>query len=239
MFPPLPVGARKHRPDDVPPVKKEESVDENYDEMYDESNPSSPLGTRQELEEWRQLSRDMGRLLEGAKESGDFTLVCQGKEVPCHRAILLARCPTLTQGVTATMTEGAEDRRQVRGVEVMDMSVLKDLLTFIYTGNLPKHKARMGELLEVAHMYQLAGLVDTCREAALQQITVDTSLHILATLHRFALGDGEDEQKEAAVRFVQRNLARVRGTSDWETFASSLPDLVEEVEGRRGRRVGF
>ena len=85
-------------------------------------------------------------------------------------------------------------------------------------------------MLEVAHMYQLAGLVDTCREAALQQITVDNSLHTLATLHKFTLGDGEDGQKEAAVRFVQRNLARVRGTRDWETFASSLPDLVEEVE---------
>ena len=45
-------------------------------------------------------------------------------------------------------------------------------------------------------MYQLAALVDTCREAALQHITVDNSLHTLATFHKFALVDGEDEQKE-------------------------------------------
>ena len=79
-------------------------------------------------------------------------------------------------------------------------------------------------------MYQLAGLVDTCWEAALQQITVDNSLHTLATLHKFALVDGEDEQKEVAVRFVQRNLARVRGTKDWETFASTFPNMMEELQ---------
>ena len=117
---------------------------------------------------------------------------------------------------------------------------MRDLLTYIYTGTISEErfKERVEELLEVAHMYQLAGLVDICREAALQQITVDNSLRTLATLHRFAM-DGEDGQQEAAVRFVQRNLARVRGTKDWETLAPSLPGLEEEVEGRRGRRVGF
>ena len=111
---------------------------------------------------------------------------------------------------------------------------MRDLLTYIYTGTISEE--RVEELLEVAHMYQLAGLVDICREAALQQITVDNSLHTLATLHRFTLGDGEDGQKEAAVRFVQRNLARVRGTRDWDTFASSFPNLVKEVERVKGRK---
>ena len=84
--------------------------------------------------------------------------------------------------------------------------------------------------------------MDTCREAALQQITVDNSLHTLATLHKFAVEDGEDEQKKVAVRFVQKNLDRVRGTKDWETFASTFPNLVEEVKGskrkmkQKGRR---
>ena len=109
-------------------------------------------------------------------------------------------------------------------VKEVGLEVVRDLLNFIYTSTLSEErvKKRVDELLELAHMYQLAGLVDTCREAALQQITVDNSLHTLATLHKFALVDGEDEQKEVAVRFVQRNLARVRGTKDWETFASNV-----------------
>jgi len=109
--------------------------------------------------------------------------------------------------------------------------VVRDLLTSIYTGTISEERVeeRVEELLEVAHMYQLAGLVDTCREAALQQITVDTSLHTLATLHRFTLGDGEDGQKEAAVRFVQRNLAGVRGTRDWDAFASSLKAILGDL----------
>ena len=42
--------------------------------------------------------------------------------------------------------------------------------------------------------------------------------------------DGEDEQKEVDVRFVKRNLARVRGTKDWETFASTFPNMMEELQ---------
>ena len=191
------------------------------------------------MEGWR---RDMASLLESAPTTGDYTLVCQGEEVACHTTILLARCPTLAQGALSTMREGVEGRWVVRSMEgeEVGVEVVRDLLTFIYTGTISEERVeeRVEELLEVAHMYQLAGLVDICREAALQQITVDNSLRTLATLHRFAM-DGEDGQQEAAVRFVQRNLARVRGTKDWETLAPSLPGLEEEVEGRRGRRVGF
>merc|ERR1719509_750469 len=117
------------------------------------------------------------------------------------------------------MREGVEGRwlgGAMEGEEV-GVEVVRDLLTFIYTGTISEERVqeRAEDLLELAHMYQLAGLVDTCREAALQQITVDNSLHILATLHKFTL-DGEVEQKEVAVSFVQRNLARVMGTKDWQ-----------------------
>merc|ERR1719509_433187 len=108
------------------------------------------------------------------------------------------------------MREGEERRWVVRSMEgeEVGVEVVRDLLTFIYTGTISEERVqeRVEELLEMAHMYQLAGLGDTCREAALQQITVDNSL---ATLHKFAVV-GEDKQKEVAVRFVQRNLARVR-----------------------------
>merc|ERR1719509_520534 len=119
--------------------------------------------------------------------------------------------------------------------EEVGVEVVRDLLTFIYTGTISEERGqeREEELLELAHMYQLDGLVDTCREAALHQITVDNSLH---TLHKLAMVDGEDEQRKVAVRFVQRNLARVMGTKDWQAFTSSLPDLVEEVEGGRRAR---
>ena len=152
----------------------------------------------------------------------------------CHTTILMARCATIAQGALSTIREGVEGRWVVRSMEGKEvgLEVVRDHLNFIYTSTLSEErvKKRVEELLELAHMYQLAGLVDTCREAALQQITVDNSLHTLATLHKFALVDGKDEQKEVAIRFVQRNLARVRGTKDWETFTSTFPNLVKVVE---------
>jgi len=196
---------------------------------------------RREAEVWsRDMAQCLASLLESAPTTGDFTLVCQGEEVACHTNILVAMCPTLAQGALSTMREGEERRWVVRSMEgeEVGVEVVRDLLTFIYTGTISEERVqeRVEELLELAHMYQLAGLVDTCREAALQQITVDNSLHTLATLHKLAMVDGEDEQRKVAVRFVQRNLARVMGTKDWQAFTSSLPDLVEEVEGGRRAR---
>jgi len=193
---------------------------------------------RRSVEAWR---RNMASLLESAPTTGDFTLVCQGEEVACHTTILLASCPTLAQGALSTMKEGVEGRWVVRSMdgEEVGVEVVRDLLTYIYTGTISEErvKERVEELLKLAHMYQLAGLVEICREAALQQITVDNSLHTLATLHKFALVDGEDEQKEVAVRFVQRNLARVKMTKDWETFASIFPNLAKEVQDGKGLNV--
>ena len=153
----------------------------------------------------------------------------QGEEVPCHRSVLLARCPTLAHGVTATMKEGAEGRWQVRGIEgkEVDVAVLKELLTFIYTGDHPEHKARTGELLEVAHMYQLAGLVRACRDTLLRGIRPWNAVNTLVMLDRF--GDGEDEAKDQAVEYIKRNAKAVVKTEDWKVFVSNYGELVTDI----------
>merc|ERR1719319_582189 len=165
--------------------RREREVEERREREVEERKEAA---ARRSVEAWR---RNMASLLESAPTTGDFTLVCQGEEVACHTTILLARCPTLAQGALSTMKEGVEGRWVVRSMEgeEVDVEVVRDLLTFIYTGTISEERVqeRVEELLELAHMYQLAGLVDTCREAALQQITVDNSLHTLATLHKFAI----------------------------------------------------
>jgi len=154
-------------------------------------------------------------------------------EMACHTTILMARCATIAQGALSTIREGVEGRWVVRSMEGKEvgLEVVRDHLNFIYTSTLSEErvKKRLEELLELAHMYQLAGLVDLCMEAAIQRIHLGNSLHTLATLHKFAAVDGENEEMKVAVKFVQRNPARLRGTKDWETFTTKFPNLVEEV----------
>ena len=59
-------------------------------------------------------------------------LVCQGEELPCHRTILMASCPTLAQGVLSA--EGKWVMRNSEGKEV-NSAVVRDPL---YTGDIPK-----------------------------------------------------------------------------------------------------
>ena len=44
-----------------------------------------------EEKEKETLVKDISRLWINASESGDFLIVCQNQEFPCHRAILSAR----------------------------------------------------------------------------------------------------------------------------------------------------
>ena len=174
-------------------------------------------------------------LLESAPTTGDFMLVGEGGEVACHTTVLVARCPTLAQGALSTWREGVEGRWRLRNMEgeLVKVEVVRDLLSYIYTNNIPKEMVEESavELLEFGHMFHLPGLVDVAKEVAIQQMAVDNSLHTLATLHKFGMVDVEDAYKAAAIRFVRRNLGKVRKTKDWETFATTCPDLVKRVVG--------
>ena len=75
-------------------------------------------------------------------------------------------------------------------------------------------------------MYQLAALVDTCREAALQHITVD----IHWTTPSTPSPPSTSSPWWTARTSRRRNVARVRGAKDWETFASTFPNMMEELQ---------
>ena len=59
------------------------------------------------------FSKQMGSLFSQA-ETADMTVSCQGEEVPCHRAILMARSPTFARGLTTSWKEGGQARWEVR-----------------------------------------------------------------------------------------------------------------------------
>lgn len=101
----------------------------------------------------------------GRAAFGDAILVCEGKRLPVHRAILARRSPFFAAIFSSGMRESA-----TREVEVpnLRLPVLCELLHFLYTGRLSHHHVQrratsesgpwMVELYGAAHMYEVHGL---------------------------------------------------------------------------------
>jgi len=199
---------------------------------------------RQQQHEFQNLASDMLKLLEKASEpdhagSGDFVLVCEGgEELRCHRLILMARCPTLAQGITIPMNEAVDGRWRVNNEDgPADPAVVKNLLTFIYTGRFKEE--RMGELLELAHMNMLPTLAQICRERitqavkpdnALKAVKPDNALKTLAYTERFT--QDEEQKKKYRVemlQFIKKHKWEITQMDDWPAFQNKDPDLVTEI----------
>ena len=150
------------------------------------------VATRRAVEKVR---IDMAKMLEAASTTGDFVLVGEGGEVACHTTMLVARCPALALGVLSTMREGTGCKWEVRkgglSGELVGVDVVKSLLYFLYTGTLPEEGVEeVEELLEGSRMFELPGLMDAAKEAALGQARVGTALATLSTIAGYA--EGED-----------------------------------------------
>ena len=73
----------------------------------------------------------MGNVFHGGKFT-DVTIVCQGREFPCHKAILLTGRPPVFEAMFSHNMKEAQEG-EVDIVDV-DPGTFKRMLEFIYTG---------------------------------------------------------------------------------------------------------
>uniref|UniRef100_A0A1A9VF18 BTB domain-containing protein n=1 Tax=Glossina austeni TaxID=7395 RepID=A0A1A9VF18_GLOAU len=128
------------------------------------------------------LSLDLGNLLENEKFS-DVTLAVDGHEIRAHKNILAAR-----SRVFAAMFEHEMEERQLNRVVITDVNhiVLKEMLTYIYTGKISNLNIIALDLLAAADKYALGSLKILCENALYVNPTVENAGEtlILADLHK-------------------------------------------------------
>ncbi|GIY40626.1 speckle-type POZ protein-like B [Caerostris extrusa] len=104
-----------------------------------------------------ELSNDFLHLLDqGVSSFADVNLKCGSVTVPAHKNILAARSP-----VFAAMfaTEMRENLTNVVDITDLEVSALRNMLTFMYSGRIENlTAASAGDLLFAADKYQLQGL---------------------------------------------------------------------------------
>uniref|UniRef100_A0AAY4ETK3 BTB domain-containing protein n=1 Tax=Denticeps clupeoides TaxID=299321 RepID=A0AAY4ETK3_9TELE len=155
----------------------------------------------------------------------DCSLVVGGQEFQAHKAILAARCPVFR----AMFLHDMKERRTVSlcppSLCLSLPEVLKELVTFIYTGKVPNLQDMATELLVAADMYLLERLKRMCEDALCRSLTVENAVEILifTDLHL------TPNLREEAITFIKSHLFDIIETPGWESLQADHPHLIGEV----------
>jgi len=154
----------------------------------------------------------------------DFTVICEGKEYPCHKVILASRSDVFRAMVINETEEKKENK-----VEIMDSSadIVKAMLDYIYTAKIPANIEDINaDLLYVAVKYILPGLIKACEVSLLDSISSSNCLDTLVTLDRHCPGS---TSRKDAIKYVAENILKITDSEDWDMFPKEQPQLTTEI----------
>lgn len=154
----------------------------------------------------------------------DVVLVSFDKkeELNAHKAIICAKSPVFT----AMFEHPTEERREGR-IEIADVKyvILKEMLRFIYTGEVEKLEAYAEELYEAAEKYCLDDLKELCEKYLIKRINTENVCQYLKLFDMF----NSRNMKIKCINFIANNGPDVMVTKGWSDLINGNPVLVEEV----------
>ena len=180
-----------------------------------EENPRSKKGTS--------LATDLSGLWQD-QYLHDFTIKCEGKSFPCHKAILASRSDVFR----AMLTREDSLERIKNEVEIKDCSkeALNSFLEFLYTGNLyDETPYNSTELLFLSDKYNVTRLKNRCELALSDTLSNLNAIQLLSTA---ALISAETLLENAA-SFVAKNHRSLVGTDDWDEMVKKNPQAMDAI----------
>lgn len=139
--------------------------------------------------------------------------------VKVHAAILSARSPVFRKAFTDP------PHNRVYTIPQASAEGLENMVSFIYSSFIKiKDIDRAEELYLLANEFGIPDLRELC-SLYMSNCTVDRVLRtlVLADKHQ------DDQLREAAIEFIVRNLAEVKSSDKWQSFAEENIDLVSEI----------
>uniref|UniRef100_A0A1I8G6V7 BTB domain-containing protein n=1 Tax=Macrostomum lignano TaxID=282301 RepID=A0A1I8G6V7_9PLAT len=162
----------------------------------------------------------------------DVALLVEGERLPCHKIVLASASPYFRAMFTGGLREAAMSEVRSTGVVEMAMctsksmphtetfqvrlhgvkaSVLRQLLSFIYTGEVRLTPSNVCDLLPAATMLQLACVTRACCQYLLAQLHPTNCLGI----HQFAVTHGASELARDADKFIERHFCELAGHEEF------------------------
>ena len=143
-----------------------------------------------------------------------------------HKAILASRSTVFAKMFSSEMKESAT--LNTLSLPDIEADVLKELLTYIYTGECPNIKAHAPSLLCAAEKYDLSRLKALCEERLSYNLKIDNAASMLMLADTYKA----KQLKRNALLFIHEHGKAVKRTKEWEDVKESaelLHDLITTI----------
>ena len=130
----------------------------------------------------------------------------------------------IADGLAANMSEETSNRWTVNN---SNPEAVKDMLHYLYTGEIRGVETRPTELLHLASFYRLPELEMASKEELVRGLTAENAVETLVNMDKYAPDDGV--VKEMVIGFIKMNARQVVEGEDWKVFVKSYGDLVTDI----------
>ncbi len=151
------------------------------------------------------LQRDGGILC-------DVELQAEGKLIPAHRAVLASASPFFYGMFTS---EFREKNEKVIPLEDITFEALDVVIDSMYKFNIQLTVEIVPEVLVAAHMLQIAGIIEKCKEHMIGKMSVATCFTFLAVAEKYELKDVIAKANE----FVLGNFVDVSKSEEFKAIS--------------------
>ena len=142
----------------------------------------------------------------------DVELQVEGKLIPAHRAVLAATSPFFYGMFTA---EFREKNDKVIPMEDVTFEALELVVDAMYKFDIQLTDRNISEVFAAAHLLQVAGIVEKCKEYMIEKVSVATCFLFLAIAEKYELNDVRTKANE----FILGNFLEVSKSAEFKTIS--------------------
>jgi len=158
------------------------------------------------------------------QEFTDFEIVCEDRNIKCHKVVLASRSPVFRAMLLNDMEESSSSKVQPKEFDSLTISLL---LRFLYRGHLEQDMLdRHAEaVFKAADYYEVADLKRACENSLMRKITIGNMLDMLVLADMYKAPDLRDSTKNLIVANSKELLKKRL----WKEKLKDSPHLVFEI----------
>lgn len=210
-----------------PKFLKRDVIIKNKDTLLvnDQLTISCVMYINTQVQDWieskTQLANDFENLMEKSVLS-DFTINIGNKELKVHKNILAARSKVFSAMFQHEMEENEKNCTEVTDI---DYDVMKELLRFIYCGEVKDLQKLAMPLIHAAEKYELCSLKSVCEEALQSRINLQEYHEILNVANLYDC----KKLKVKVYDFLITNMSKIVDSPTFKTLTDSNPQILRDI----------
>lgn len=186
-------------------------------------NISHCIDEAEEVDSTERVGIDLFNSFE-LQEFTDFEIVCEDRNIRCHKVVLASRSPVFRAMLLNDMEESSSSKVQPKEFDSQTISLL---LRFLYRGQLEQDMLdkHAEPVFKAADYYEVTDLKRLCEKSLMKKITIGNMLEMLVLADMYKAKDLRDATKSLIVANSKELLKK----RHWKEKLKDASHLVFEI----------